>query len=74
MSARKTLRRIAEILEELGITATIDTSSHHPKVCICGPLGSRKVIASSSPSDHRAMLNFRTDLRRIAREVGVLPS
>lgn len=75
MSIQKRLRHIAEILEELEISdAEIESDSRHIKVNITGPLGTRRVTASTSPSDRRATLNFRSDCRRIAQQVGALPA
>lgn len=67
------LREITAMLTALGIIdAVVEKTSKHVKILITGPLGTRKVVTSSSPSDHRTMLNFKSDLRRVAREVGAL--
>ncbi|NKX37310.1 hypothetical protein HGG70_05100 [Rhodobacteraceae bacterium R_SAG4] len=72
MNPRQTLRALKEILKDMGLPESVETSHRHPKVIIVGPLGQRKVTVSSSPSDHRALMNIRTDIRRVAREVGAL--
>lgn len=73
MSMQRNIRAITDVLEGLGIFgAIIEKGRKHVKVLIEGPLGSRQVFTSASPSDHRTMMNFRTDARRIAREVGAI--
>ena len=75
MTIIKRKRVIERMLFDLGIFQyLIEIAGKHLKVQIIGPLGQKVVIAACSPSDHRAMMNFRTDVRRIAREVGALPA
>lgn len=64
---------IHTIARDLGILdAIVEQGRKHIKVFIEGPLGKRMVVTSSSPSDYRSMLNFRSDLRRHAREIGAI--
>lgn len=48
------------------------TSGSHIRVKMTGPLGTRVVVASKTPSDQRAVMNIRGDIRRAGREIGLI--
>lgn len=73
MSTKKHIGEIRDLLVGLGITGSmIEQGRKHMKVHVSGPNGTRKVTTSTSPSDHRTLLNLRSTLRHAAREVGAL--
>jgi hypothetical protein len=37
-----------------------------------GPKGTRTITVSATPSEYRAMMNAKADMKRAAREVGAL--
>lgn len=64
-------RSICEIVKSLGLKAEVSRNRQsHIVVTLEGKDGSFDVITSSTPSDHRAILNFKSRLRRKAVEVG----
>ena len=72
MSVRSQIRLLEKMIEELGLEAEIIKSKNHLQIMIEGPLGKRKVTASGTPSDHRANMNLKSDLRKTAIEIGAL--
>lgn len=74
MSVRKRQRELLKTARVLDEAATIEqTSGTHLRIRLTGPLGSEMVIAAASPSDHRDAKNFKRDLNKVARRVGLLP-
>lgn len=65
MSGRKDMLKLVSLAVGAGCEAELG-GSHWRLVC---PNGSR-VIVSASPSDHRAVMNARRDLRRCGVELG----
>jgi hypothetical protein len=63
---RRMLQPYREIVEDLGakILKITITGSTHYKVEIEARGRRRVFVASSSPSDHRAILNWKCDVRR----------
>lgn len=76
MRPRKYIRDVMAVLMSLGADegVTIETGSKHLRIEIVGPLGTKTLFTSSSPSDHRTMLNLRSQVRRAARDIGLQPA
>lgn len=51
------------------VQARMEHRSKHPAIVLTLGGQTRKVFLSTSPSDHRAILNAKTELRRILREL-----
>ena len=73
MTTKKYMRELDEMLKQLGLseTATIETKGKHWHIIVLGPLGSRKIAVSCTPSDHRSFLNLKSYLRHAAVDVGI---
>jgi len=72
MGTRDQIRAITEMAQGFDPDAEISISNgHHLKVTLHGPKGRRSIFASATPSDHRAIKNFRSDLRRLANDLGI---
>ena len=57
------------VLDGTGIHYEIQQTSRHTKVHLHYNDRSRYVIVAASPSDHRAILNQKQDVKRIVREL-----
>ena len=67
---RTQIRWIENELQALGAQHEIErTGSGHIAVKIEGRAGTRTVFTSATPSDRRAINNFRSQLRRVFREL-----
>ena len=67
---RRQWKPFLEAIEEAGLKLeSVDPTRRH--VCATVSLGdeSRKLFFPQSASDHRAALNFRSDVRRVLREL-----
>lgn len=71
-SKLKWKRELLAFAKQYDPTATIEaTGGSHLALELHGPNGSRRVVTALSPSDRRAVLNIKSDIRRAARDVGV---
>lgn len=67
MSRNKHLDHLRKMVEEFASDYVIErTKGGHLAVCMRHNGARATVIAPSTPSDHRSMLNVRTQLRRAA--------
>ena len=75
MSIRKYKRELLEFVEALCAECTLEPrGSGHILIRMAGPLGKRCVTVASTPSDGRANLNARAQIKRTAREIGCVPA
>jgi len=75
MSTNKRRREIMAFAKTLCPDARMEMSGdNHLRVIFTGPLGTRKVHLSLTPSDHRDAKNSRRDMLRAARTVGLIPA
>lgn len=73
MSVQKRKRELLKIARQVCSSATIKhTGGTHLVVEIAGPNGSRGVFCSCTSSDFRDTKNFKRDLMKVAREVGLV--
>jgi transcriptional/translational regulatory protein YebC/TACO1 len=73
MTIRKHFQAIRDIADDLGMTGVrIEQGARHTKIYLDGPTGSKIVTTSLTPSDRRTLLNLRTLLRRVGRELGMI--
>lgn len=61
-------------LEAVGITPRVEHGGKHLHLVWDTDTGQRKYVTAVSPSDRRAPLNVRSDIRRMLREDGVIGS
>lgn len=65
MYTKKLIRKLSVMVTAMTDEFEIETTNNnHLRITICRAGRKAKLIAPSTPSDRRGMLNFRSDLRR----------
>lgn len=61
-------------LEAAGLPFQVERGKNHPKIRFQVNGRSYTYVVPGSASDHRSMMNCRTGIRRMLRELGALPT
>lgn len=74
MSHNKNLCEIKRVLKDLNLLqySSIERTSKSIAVKIKGPKGVRKMFASCTPSDSRNFQNTKMNIKRVAKQAGIL--
>lgn len=73
MRTNDCIAAVVSELHQVGITPKVIAGGKHPRIRWTNAKGEfRTVFVAGSPSDHRAKMNSRRDVRRILKQDGVI--